>query len=493
MNRTRALVSLVSLASLAPVVVALALSSGCEPPEASADVLVEGLSPSTIGALREPRAELVILDDEGRSARARVRTPTDDREVLVTSPLPVTCTEGTCQLSLGLQAGVYHFALHVFAQDRCGTESRLLVLSTPSEGVRLGPGQRGIVPLSESDFSFDDDGDGIENALELAVCGRVDVPDAIYTPPRACGEGSPCCPKGENGERLVFSDLIGRATHIPGNAQHLNVEHSVVQVADFFLDATEVPYGALERCVAAGACLYGKPEHPARVALANPALRRDLPVVGLDPREAEELCAFLGKRLPTDDEWDFVAAFRDNLLRAPYPWSDTGSGAILDDDPLEPLPVSELEDREIGCWPTDEGPSANHRATGRSCPRRPMPVGSYGSSHVRRGVGAPIADLAGNVYEWTRVPATMEPAEADPRFPANTARMYLRGGNHDAPPQLLENDLRVRVRPADLERLVPVAGVRCARSLEAGEDPDEVAASLLPPLEPSCPAAEGGL
>lgn len=478
--------------ALAALLGALALPSlsACAPPEAAADVLVEGLSPSTIGSLREPRVELVILNDQGRSAKVRVRTPKDDREVLVTSPLPLACEDGTCRASLGLMAGVYFFELHVFAQDRCGAEARVMVLETPPEGVRLRPGQRELVALPRARFAFDDDGDGIENALELAVCGRFDVPDAVYSPPRACGEGSSCCPTDEDGEPLAFSELLGRATLFEGSAQHRRADGTDVEVAPFFLDATEVPFGALERCVAAGACLYGKPKHPARVALEDPSLRRDLPVVGLDPREAEDLCAFLHKRLPTDDEWDFAAAHRGPGQRARYPWSEGGSASLLDDDPLLPAPVDALADGDIGCWPSDEGASANHRATGRSCPRRPMPVASYGASYARHGVGAPVADLAGNVYEWTREPVGSGPAESDPRFPENTAAMYLRGGNHDAPPQLLENDLRLRVRPADLERLVPVAGVRCARSLEPGEDLIEVEESLLPPLEPSCPAAE---
>lgn len=478
----------------AVVVVALlavAGALGCAPPEASADVLVEGLSPSTIGSLRAPRAELHVLDAEGRSARARVHAPSDDREVLVTSPLPLSCDDGLCQLSLGLPAGTYHFALHVFAQDRCGAEARVATLESAEEGVSLAPNQRVIVELPRQRFAFDDDGDGIENALELAVCGRVDVPDAIYSPPRACGEGSACCPTGDDGLPIVPSDLLGRATYFEGSEAHLRADGSTAVVAPFFLDATEVPYGALERCVAAGACLYGKPQHPARVALADDERRRDLPVVGLDPREAEELCAFLEKRLPTDDEWDFAAAFRAPGVRARFPWSEGGSEALLDDDGALDGGLEDVGHRELGCWPSDDDVSANHRATGRSCPRRPLPVGSYGASFARRGDGAPLADLAGNVYEWTREPAASgAPAEEDPRFPADTARMFLRGGNYDAPPQLLENDLRLRVRPSDLERLVPVAGVRCARSILPGEDLISVEEALLPPLEPTCPAAE---
>lgn len=463
-----------------------ALSSSCEPPDAAADVIVEGLSPSSIGSLRAPRVQLVILDDEGRSARARVRSTEDDRMVRVTSPLPVPCEDGLCQLSLGLAAGTYSFTLHVFAQDRCGAEARVMTLSTEPGGVTLLPGAPALVDLPVRELTFDDDDDGIENALELAVCGRVDVSDAVWSPPSVCADGSPCCPTGDNGAPLVVSDLIGRATRFEGSDAHLRADGSVADVAPFFLDATEAPWGALERCVAAGGCLYGAPQHPARRKLLEADLRRDLPVVGLTPAEAEELCTFLGKRLPTDDEWDFAAAFRGPAARARYPWSDDGAAVLLDDDINLTASLEDLGGDVLGCWPEDDGTSANHRASGRACPRRAMPVGSYGATFARHGHGAPVADLAGNVYEWTREPPGGGVAEVDPRFPKNTARVYLRGGDHEAPPQLLENDLRLRVRPADLDRLVPVAGVRCARSIEPGEDQEAVAASLLPPLEPAC-------
>lgn len=466
-----------------------ALLLACAPPEASADVILEGLTPSSIGALSAPRVQLVVLDEEGRSARMRTRAGSDAREVSVTSPVPVPCVDGSCQLSLGLAAGTYTFALHVFAQDRCGAEARVVTLSSEEGGVALAPNQRAIVELPRADYGFDDDGDGIENALELAVCGRVDVADRVWSPPTACGHGSSCCAVDDAGAPIVSSDLLGRATRFDGSDGHLLANGSTVVIEPFFLDATEVPWGALERCVAAGACLFGEPQHAARVALEDAALRRDLPVVGLTPREAEELCGFLGKRLPTDDEWDFAAAFREDGVRARYPWSAGGSGALLADDEVTSVPVGELADGEVGCWPTDEGPSANHRASGRSCPRHTLPVGSYGATFVRRGHGAPLADLAGNVYEWTREPPGSSPAAADHRFPDDTAHMYLRGGNYDAPLQLLENDLRLRVRPEDLERLVPVAGVRCARSLEPDEDLEEVERSLLPPVEPACRAA----
>jgi hypothetical protein len=107
-------------------------------------------------------------------------------------------------------------------------------------------------------------------------------------------------------------------------------------------------------------------------------------------------------------------------------------------------------------------------------------VGTYTSSLITRGAGSALADLAGNVAEWTRVPGT---STLHPDFPARTDEVDVRGGGASSFVELLENDVALRVQPtldADVihQRLLGLAkttGVRCASD------------AAIDVVEPSCP------
>jgi formylglycine-generating enzyme required for sulfatase activity len=242
---------------------------------------------------------------------------------------------------------------------------------------------------------------------------------------------------------------------------HRRADGSDVEVSSFALDATEVTWSTFARCVAAGACLPNQPTHPARVALDDVTLDLRTPVVGLLPVEAEQLCTWLHKRLPTDDEWDFAAADRGPGTRARYPFDTLAD-------------VVECRESTTGAL------AANHQAHGRDCPGVPLPVGTYTSSLITRGAGSALADLAGNVAEWTRVPGT---STLHPDFPARTDEVDVRGGGASSFVELLENDVALRVQPtldADVihQRLLGLAkttGVRCASD------------AAIDVVEPSCP------
>jgi formylglycine-generating enzyme required for sulfatase activity len=304
-----------------------------------------------------------------------------------------------------------------------------------------------VIELDQVSFAFDGDGDGVRNVLEHATCGRFDRDDGA-APPQAClDDADPCC--------AAVSPLEGHMTAFVGGA-HTSADGTAITVAPFALDATEVTWQQLASCVAACACLVDQTAHPARVALAGDADPRG-PVVGLNPAEAEALCGFFGKRLPLDEEWDFAAAHRDGgPLRARYPWDDAGGA--------------------VGCQTDFAGVAANFSMPGEACAGAPLPVGGFGSSHAVRGAGGPLADLGGNVAEWTLVRGSTAPVV--PEVPAGHDAVVLRGGGALSPLALLENDLPVVARfpasgdadawRASIARLAESAGVRCAVSVDDG-------------------------
>jgi formylglycine-generating enzyme required for sulfatase activity/tRNA A-37 threonylcarbamoyl transferase component Bud32 len=86
-------------------------------------------------------------------------------------------------------------------------------------------------------------------------------------------------------------------------------------VGPFSLDVTEVTVRAYKRCVAAGACTA-----PLTSAGSNWNIeaRQNHPVNFVDWTQAKAFCAFAGKRLPTEEEWEFAAS--GGVAQRSYPW-----------------------------------------------------------------------------------------------------------------------------------------------------------------------------
>ena len=144
--------------------------------------------------------------------------------------------------------------------------------------------------------------------------------------------------------------------------------HSV-SVPDFLLDTTEVSNGKYLECVAAGAC---KPyrDDVARGFHAGPEAdfrAAQQPVVGVSWFDAVAYCAFRGKRLPREAEWERAARADDGRK---YAWGDSAP------DP-----------EQLACFGRKVG------AKGATT----MPVASY---PLGRGPYGHF-DLTGNVWEWT--------------------------------------------------------------------------------------------
>ena len=211
--------------------------------------------------------------------------------------------------------------------------------------------------------------------------------------------------------------------------EHEQPAHTVA-LDGFWLDRTEVTNGQYQQCAAAGAC--EPPEE--RAGYPNPSpygfdVFDDYPVVWVDWYQATDYCAWAGKRLPTEAEWEYAA--RGGLAGKRYPWGDTLSG-------------------------TD----ANYYDSGDPWDNDTSPVGYYAPN------GYGLYDMAGNVFEWVndRYQSdyyTVSPPN-DPPGPGSGADRVFRGGAWNA--DLYLNWLRVANRffgTPDYEH--PAFGFRCAR------------------------------
>ncbi len=93
-----------------------------------------------------------------------------------------------------------------------------------------------------------------------------------------------------------------------------------VSLNAFWIDRTEVPNGAYELCVQAGACT--PPARKTSNGIDNyygNSDYADFPVIFVSWAAAQSYCAWAGGRLPTEAEWEKAARGADGRI---YPWGD---------------------------------------------------------------------------------------------------------------------------------------------------------------------------
>jgi formylglycine-generating enzyme required for sulfatase activity len=166
-----------------------------------------------------------------------------------------------------------------------------------------------------------------------------------------------------------------------------------------------------------------------------PTSLTNYPVYAVTWYGASAYCTAIGRRLPTEAEWEFAARGTDGRY---YPWGNN--------------------------WSTDLA------QTNRSASVAPVVVGSYPLGASPFG----LLDMAGNVSEWVndwygetwyQTQFNLPQPIVDPQGPAIALQKVARGGNWDAVPFFAQTTIRLSWFPApdsinaEYERWV---GFRCA-------------------------------
>jgi formylglycine-generating enzyme required for sulfatase activity len=197
--------------------------------------------------------------------------------------------------------------------------------------------------------------------------------------------------------------------------------------------------------------------------------RPDHPVVHVALEDAEAYCAWAGGVLPTEAEWEHAA--RGGLASATYTWGDRPEGA---------------GERLANYWHGDF-PWRADRGYGAVAATGSYPLNGYG-----------LADMAGNVWEWTadwytedrwpdtagccvpRDPRGGTPeGSLDPRQPQfRVPRKVIKGGSF-----LCADSYCMRYRPSArrpqmIDTGMSHIGFRCAVRTAAGLDPERRATEV---------------
>jgi len=211
-------------------------------------------------------------------------------------------------------------------------------------------------------------------------------------------------------------------------------------VEKFFMDEKEVTVAAYRACVTAGKC-----DKPHTEVVTEPETKNcnygvagydDHPVNCVEYEYAVAFCKYMGRRLPTETEWEFAATGPTSSVGDKYPW-----GSI---------------------W-----------IPGKACFNTNMTTCPVGKSAVKTAAGVEVAastsgfyDLAGNVWEWTDSEPCIYPQVSGSPACGGGDRVVRGGSSYDTDPLILRSTVRFQNRTGNVPKTGwnQRTGFRCART-----------------------------
>ena len=162
-------------------------------------------------------------------------------------------------------------------------------------------------------------------------------------------------------------EFIMGSVHAPRTRQNEEPQHTVY-VDTFYIDKYEVTNALYGKYVDTNGGGTVDPAYiPVNQRLVDMSVHGDVPVAGILWKSAKGYCEWVGKRLPTEAEWEKAARGTDGRI---YPWGN--------DLPTDELAVFGVRPQNWG------GPRSFSRVDSHTKGASP-----YGAHH-----------MAGNVYEW---------------------------------------------------------------------------------------------
>lgn len=250
--------------------------------------------------------------------------------------------------------------------------------------------------------------------------------------------------------------LVPEGSFMMGCTDEMNVEgyedcklpakpYHEVYLSEYKIDEYEVTISQYQKCIDAGVCIDHEGDTYYYLTyetyfedgclLGDPKSDPDMPMNCVSWEGAKQYCEWLGKKLPTEAQWEKAARGTDGRV---FPWGNIGSC-----------------DKAIFVGYTDEDLVFSFCEG-----NKPFPVGSKPAGMSPYGA----YDMAGNVFEWVNDIYSENyydnsPKE-NPQGPESGQFQILRGGGFG----YTDSDAKVFVRFGDYGTLISERlGFRCVR------------------------------